>query len=144
MIYKKYLRIIPTGKPSTPKSNGLAAWREIDGKAFYFRSKFEANFARTLVWQKKNNVIQGWEYEPETFWFEGIKRGCVSYKPDFKIINNDGTHYWVEVKGYMDPKSKTKIKRFAKYFPQEKLFLIQKQWFTKNAKTWKGLIKDWE
>jgi hypothetical protein len=77
--------------------------------------------------------IRNWEYEPKTFWFEAIKRGVRSYKPDFKVTELDGTHYWIEVKGYLDSKSKTKIKRFQKYYPDEKLFLFGKDWFLKNS-----------
>ena len=89
-------------------------------------------FAFYLQLLKRAEEILDWEYEPHTFWFEGIKRGCVSYKPDFRIFKKDGKHYWVEVKGYMDAKSKTKIKRFAKYFPEEELRIIDKSWFSKN------------
>src|SRR4051812_46374772 len=61
-----------------------------------------------------------WEYEPDTFWFEKIKRGVRSYLPDF--IDMNGTSYH-EVKGWMDPKSVTKIKRMANY-PAVKLVVI--------------------
>ena len=40
-----------------------------------------------------------------------------SYTPDFKIYNWTGTIEYHEVKGYMDNKSKTKVKRMAKYYP---------------------------
>lgn len=76
-------------------------------------------------------MIKGWEYEPQTFWFEKIKRGTRSYLPDFKVYAEDG-HMWVEVKGYMDAKSKTKIKRFNKFYPDEKLIVIDKKWYTAN------------
>lgn len=119
-------------------------WKEIDGKKFYFRSKWEANYAKYLQFLKVHNQIKEWEHEPQTFWFEGIKRGVVSYLPDFKITRSDGTHYWIEVKGWLDPRSNTKIKRFAKYFPEEKLIVIDSKWFSKNNKQMKFLIKTWE
>ena len=75
-----------------------------------------------------------WEHEPSTFWFENIKRGVRSYLPDFRVWNVDGTHYWVEVKGYMDSKSKTKIKRFKKYYPNEPIYIVDKEWFRKHIK----------
>lgn len=78
------------------------------------------------------SFILDWEHEPKTFWFEGIKRGCVSYLPDFRILRPNGEHYWVEVKGYLDSKSKTKLKRFKRYFPEEELLLITKEWFNRN------------
>ena len=58
------------------------------------------------------------------FVFEGIKSGTTSYKPDFYIKNKDNICFWVECKGYMDSKSKTKLKRFLKYFKDEKIILI--------------------
>jgi hypothetical protein len=78
---------------------------------------------------KEHGIIKDWEYEPQTFWFYKIKRGVRSYKPDFKVIENNGFQYWAEVKGYMDSKSITKIKRFRKYYPKEPLVVIDHKWF---------------
>ena len=75
----------------------------------FFRSNWEANVARWLNFKGKK-----WAYEPEVFIFKGIKHGTVSYCPDFKA----GT-LWVEVKGYLDPKGKTAIRRFKKFYPNE-------------------------
>ena len=46
--------------------------------------------------------------------------------PDFKIIWDDDRLEYHEVKWYMDSKSKTKIKRMAKYYPDIKLIVIDK------------------
>ena len=121
-----------------------AAWREIAGRRIYFRSRWEANYARYLQFLKEHAQIQDWEHEPETFWFLEIKRGVRSYLPDFKVFNKDGTHYFVEVKGYYDAKSLTKIKRFKKYYPKEKLYLVDTKWFTTNNAKLSGLILGWE
>lgn len=112
-------------------SKKTGEWSEINDKKYYFRSKWEVQFAKYLDYLKRINQIFDWDYEPQTFWFEEIKRGVRSYKPDFKISRMDGTHYWAEVKGYMDSKSKTKIKRFKKYYPQEELQIIDRKWFIK-------------
>ncbi len=119
-------------------------WRSIGGKKAYFRSKWEANYARYLQWLLERGEIARWEHEPQTFWFLNIKRGVRTYLPDFKVTRLDGTHYWVEVKGYMDARSKTKLKRFAKYYPDEKLELIDGKWFARNGARLKLVIKDWE
>jgi hypothetical protein len=119
-------------------------YREINGNKIYFRSRWEANYGRYLEFLKKNGNIFDWEHEPKTFWFESIKRGVRSYLPDFRIIAHDKTHYWVEVKGYFDAKSLTKIKRFKKYYPEETLEIVDKNWFSKNAKKLAGLIAGWE
>lgn len=115
-------------------------WKEIDGRKIYFRSNWEYEFALWLQRLKEANTIKDWEHEPETFWFNEIRRGTRSYLPDFKVTHLDGSHYWVEVKGYMDAKSRTKIKRFRKYYPNESLLVADSEWFKKNIKP----IKIWE
>jgi hypothetical protein len=107
-------------------SRSNASWYLIDGKKYFFRSSWEVNYARYLTWLCSKGEILSWEYEPDTFWFEEIRRGVRSYLPDFKVFNNDGTHEYHEVKGYLDKKSKTKLKRMKKYYPKIKLVLIDK------------------
>lgn len=122
---------------------GSQKWATIGGQRHYFKSKWERNFARYLETLKKHGKIVSWEYEPREFWFEGIKRGCVSYKPDFRVVKEEPDVTWYEVKGFYDSKSLTKIKRFAKYYPDEKLVLIDGDWFKKN-KHLKNYIIAWE
>lgn len=121
-----------------------AGWREINGKKIYFRSLWEYRYGLYLEFLRSNGAILGWAHEPKTFWFEEIKRGCRSYLPDFQVIEKDGSTTWHEVKGYYDPKSLTKIKRFRKYYPKETLILIDSKWFSKNNSKLKGLIPGWE
>jgi len=117
--------------------------RRDDLNGIYFRSRWEANYARYLNFLIKKGNIKKWEYESYTFWFDGIRRGVVSYKPDFKIINNNGIHEWHEIKGYLDAKSKTKLKRMSKYYPGERLILIgQKEY--KSISQYAALIPNWE
>lgn len=118
---------------SKPIVKVKCGWLNLDGKRIYFRSGWEARYAKYLTWLKRHKKIVEWEHEPKTFWFEGIKRGCVSYLPDFRVDDCEGNSYWVEVKGWMDAKSKTKIKRFRKYYPHEKLIVIDGSWFRKNG-----------
>lgn len=125
------------------KHNAIGGWYEIDGKEYYFKSKSEHRYACYLEWLRITHNIQDWQYEPQEFWFEPIRRGCVSYKPDFKVIEKDLSHHWVEVKGYMDAKSKTKISRFQKYFPQEKLEIVDSKWFSRNSPKLKNLVPGW-
>jgi len=132
------------GRDTHSRGSWKSAWREIGGKRKFFRSRWEANYARYLEYLKTQGLITEWHHEPKTFWFEGIKRGCVSYLPDFQVINSNGTHHWVEVKGYMDDKSKTKIKRFEKYFPEETLKVITGDWFKNNNGKLRILCKTWE
>lgn len=126
------------------KKISTAAWREIGGVRKYFRSLWESNFARYLQWQLERHMIEAWEHEPETFWFEGIKRGVNNYKPDFRVLNAQGLTIYYEVKGYLDSKSKTKLERFKRYFPEIPIFVIDKKWFEANNQTMRLIIPDWE
>lgn len=121
-----------------------AGWREIGGVNKYYRSRWEANYARYLEWLKQNKQITKWEHEPETFWFDGIKRGVMSYLPDFRVTENDGSIVFHEVKGWMDDRSKTKIKRMAKYHPEVKLIVIDSKIYKSIEKKAKFLIREWE
>jgi len=128
-------------KPAGKSSQG---WREIGGRRVYLRSKWEANFARYLQWLKDKGQIQEWEHEPETFWFDGIRRGVCSYLPDFKVTEKAGSLTYYEVKGYMDAKSKTKLARMKKYHPAIKLVVVDEAWFRASNKTLRGLVPGWE
>lgn len=105
----------------------MRGWAEVGSKRCYFRSLLEKNCAEYLQYLRDKDLILGWKYEPKTFWFTDIKRGVRSYKPDFFVMISAYKFFWLECKGYMDPKSKTKIKRLKKYFPSEKLLVIRSQ-----------------
>ena len=107
-------------------SNSKKGTYNINGKKIFFRSLWEANYALYLDFLIKQGQILKWEFEPDTFWFEKIRRGVRSYKPDFKILNNDNTEEYHEVKGWMDSKSKTKLNRMRIYYPEVKILLIDK------------------
>ena len=107
----------------------VGRWLRIGEKEGYYRSKWEGLYACYLEHCKREGWITMWEHETKEFWFDGIRRGVVSYKPDFRVTLEDGSTMWIEVKGYMDSRSATKIKRFAKYFPKEKLKVIDLSWF---------------
>ena len=111
----------------------------------FFRSAWEANFARYLNFLHGTGHIHRWEYEPDTFWFEAIKRGVRSYKPDFKVWDcEESEPYYYEVKGWMDAKSKTKLKRMAKYHPDVKVILFGKKDYASLKRNLSKVIKNWE
>lgn len=90
----------------------------------YFRSKWEANYALYLDFLMKRGEIKDWQYEKDVFVFSKIQFGTRCYRPDFKVFTNDGQFEYHEVKGRMDGRSATKLKRMAKYYPGVKLILI--------------------
>lgn len=138
--YEKY----GTVAPKIPHGSWKAGWRTIGMQRIYARSRWEANYARYLEFQKLWGVIADWAHEPETFWFEKIKRGCRSYLPDFRITNNDGSVEYHEVKGWMDDRSKTKIRRMAKYHPTVVLIVRDGKWFSANRMKLRLCIPEWE
>lgn len=109
----------------------------------YFRSSWEANYARYLNFLISKGEILSWEYEAHTFVFHEVARGTVSYLPDFKVITKEGKIEWHEVKGWMDAKSKVKLKRMQKYYPEETLIVIGAEEYKAIAK-WASLIDGWE
>jgi hypothetical protein len=117
--------------------------RRADLNDQFFRSRWEANYARFLNWLKAKGEIEKWEYEADTFWFEKIRRGVRSYTPDFKV-KQEGATYYVEVKGWMDPKSKTKIKRMAKYHPAVELRVVDAKAYNELARKIGAGIPGWE
>jgi hypothetical protein len=111
----------------------------------YFRSAWEANYARYLNLLVKMKVVEYWAFEPETFWFENIRRGTRSFLIDFKVkYANEDKPVYVEIKGYMDKKSKTKISRFRKYYPQHRLEVIGAKEYYALRDRWSSAISTWE
>jgi hypothetical protein len=128
-----------------PRSKGRkAGWLEIGGKRHYFRSAWERNIARYAEWLKQNGQIVDWTYEATTHKFEGVKRGIVSYKEDFRITENSGDRPIWEVKGFMSRESKTKLNRMAEHHPHIRIVLIGKVQYQAIAATMRGTIIGWE
>ena len=123
---------------------GHRSGKRLDLNNQYFRSSWEANYARYLNLLQDNKQIKKWEFEPDTFWFHDIKRGTRTYTPDFKIFNINNTTEYHEVKGYMDAKSRTKLNRMAKYYPQIKVVIISKKEYQEIHKKTGRLIPNWE
>lgn len=133
---------------SNPKNRSSCSWKSqwvtIGGQTLYARSLWEANYARYLEFLKGNGEILGWQHEPDTFWFDAVKRGCVSYLPDFKVTQWTGHVEYHEVKGWMDARSKTKIKRMARYFPSVTLIVIDSERYKSLSRNAKFLVPGWE
>ena len=133
-----------TPAPNVSRGSWKAGWREIGVVRKFYRSRWEANYALYLEWLRENGQIASWQHEPETFWFEDIKRGVRSYLPDFLVTENNGSQAYHEVKGWMDSRSKTTIKRFGKYYPQHTLIVIDTKGYQAIARKMSSLIEGWE
>lgn len=137
------IRMAATRSSSFGGKSWKPAWVEIGNKRFFARSGWEANYGRFLEYLRAKGEIRDWQHEPGTFWFEGIRRGVTSYLPDFEVIENSGECAMHEVKGWMDPKSKTKIKRMAKYHPKVKLIVIDAKAYREIERKLSGVIPGW-
>lgn len=119
---------------SSPFPKGTGGKREdLDNR--FFRSSMEANIARYY-----NFLGIRWEYEPCEFKFP-IERGIRFYKPDFYLPD---TNMYIECKGWLDAKSKTRMKRMKKHFPEIKLQMIGWAEYREITKSVSKLIPNWE
>ncbi len=107
--------------PTTKKG-----WYTSGDRKYFLKSSWELSYAQFLDKELADGTIKWWEYEPDTFWFEKIKRGVRSYTPDFKVEYLDGKVEYHEVKGYLDSKSKTKLNRMRIYHPEITMKLIDR------------------
>jgi hypothetical protein len=60
------------------------------------------------------------------------------------VTENGGQVVYHEVKGWMDAKSKTRLKRMAKYYPHVSLIVIGEKEYRQISKTVSSLIPHWE
>ncbi len=110
----------------------------------YFRSSWEANYARYLNYLiRTTDEVISWQFEPEIFEFKNIKSGPRFYTPDFKVYFEDGHFEYHEVKGWDYPNGQQARKQFAKYYPKLKLVLRDKAFFL-SIKEQNLLIENWE
>lgn len=117
--------------------------RRLDLGGCFFRSAWEANWARYLTFLQKHGEIAGWEYEVVEFEFP-VERGARFYKPDFQVLQKDGSVEYHEVKGWMDSVSATRLKRMAKYYPHVIVRLIDGKVYRAVAKKMARVIPGWE
>lgn len=136
--------VVPTLSPDWKRGKRWKQGRRADLNNQFFRSSWEANYARYLNWLKAKGEIHDWQFEADTFWFLAIKRGVRSYLPDFKVWDTPTSEpVYHEIKGWMDPKSVTKLKRMKKYYPKVRVVLIDASQYRSIAK-WSKLIPGWE
>lgn len=138
-----------------PRRSFAHVQRPVGVRGIKFRSKMEANYAAYLEWLIKVGEIQAWEYEFCTYWFTpdkvnkgGVRRGVTSYKPDFFVIpkRREGElnrHELHEVKGYLDPRSKTALTRMKRYYPEERMVVIDSAAMKALRRQVGGIVPDW-
>ena len=130
---KNYKIVNPYGSNCKTYSKGKSGIRN-DLNNQYFRSSWEANFARYL-----NYLNIEWKYEIKRFIFKEEIRGCLSYTPDFYLPKYD---IWVEIKGWMTNNAILRLNNFKTYYPEEfnKLILVDEQKYNVLIKLYKDKI----
>lgn len=132
------------GAGEVPQGCRSAKGKRPDLGGVYFRSRWEANVARVLNWLQQNGALWKWDYEQEEFEFP-VKRGSRFYKVDFRLWwTEDSERIVWEVKGYMDSKSKTKLKRMRLYYPGVTVEVIDADRYREIARQYSGFIPNWE
>lgn len=125
-------------------SNSKGSYRK-DLK-MYFRSSWEANYARMLNFEKIE-----WEYEKRQFTFYHPD-GTIDfvYTPDFYI------GYLIEIKGHAESskkwtcncnrcvRDKEKMDRFSAEYPDTRLEMIGKKEYKELVKKYAGQVPKWE
>ena len=135
--------ITTTGGEAAVQRKVWKGWVEIDGKKMYLKSNWERRYCLYLSLMLKHKYVVDYQYEPETFWFQGILRGTNNYKPDFRVEFPSGKIEYFEVKGYETSKDRTKYKRMKKYHPNVVLNVVDGKWFKANGSKLKSIIKEW-
>lgn len=101
-----------------------------DDLGMYFRSTWEANFARIM-----NHLGLTWEYEPRSFQLGN----SLSYTPDFLI---NGTFY--ELKGRQTERSIEQIVGFKLQHPEHKLVVIDSEFWEILRVCFRTKVTGWE
>ena len=105
----------------------------------WFRSTWEANYARLLNHLKDRYLILGWEFEPGYFDLDDEK-----YLPDFKVVSLNGLVSYHEVKGYMDETSERKLGKMARLYPDVPFVLVDSGVYSSLEDCYSGIVPNWE
>lgn len=97
---------------------------EIDGKMFHFRSKAEYDVAEYLHLLKQSGYIKDFAYEQTKFCFPSEAEPIKTWLLDFDILENDGSFYYIEVKGRVEPDTKSKLKLLNTYRPEVRVDMV--------------------
>lgn len=99
-------------KKEVSHGGGKRFFNERDNQ--HYRSRWEIIVANAL-----HDCGIEFRYEPKRFKFS--HKHNETYLPDFYLVKEDA---WVEVKGFMDVRSKKRLVLFEREFPEEKMVLI--------------------
>ncbi len=98
------------------KNNGMYGKSSPHGKGTYYKNIYMRSSWEIRIAQLLDKAKIDWLYEPQRF--ELKER---TYTPDFYLPKWD---LWIEVKGWMSPKSRERIKQFQELYRKENLLII--------------------
>lgn len=108
---------VPAVTTKRPKAPSVRPWGR-------YRSKWEAEYATYLDYQKATNTIWDWDYEPESL----VIGVGAKYTPDFKVwITFGGRVEYREVKGYKREAAMVRLRVAAARFPNDGFVLVTKK-----------------
>ena len=122
---------------------GAKGGKRADLGGQYFRSRWEANYARVLNELKRRGEIVDWKYEDREFQFP-VKRGTRFYKVDFHVYEEGGREYFVEIKGFLAAKDVTALVRMRKYYPEVTVLLLDRKRYAELESEFGYLLEGWE
>lgn len=105
----------------------------------YFRSSWEANYARILNLFIEMGIVESWEFEPQIF-----DIGNDNYIPDFMVVTKDGVEQFHEVKGYLSETGKRKLCKMKNKYPEISLQLISEPIYKSLERKYAQDIEYWE
>lgn len=88
-------------------------------KGVEYASRIEAQYALILDSKKKNKEIKDWERQIKIPLVVNGQKIC-TYICDFKVIHNDDSEEYIEVKGFETPSYKLKAKLLKALYPDIK------------------------
>ena len=101
----------------------------IDG--IVFDSRDESLYYEALKDMKTKGLINDFELQPKFILQESFVKNDKKYRPityiaDFRVINNDGSFYIIDIKGMLTTEFKIKMKLFNYKYPDIELRLISR------------------
>ena len=96
-----------------------------------FDSRDEALYYQALKDLKEKGLIKDFELQPKFLLQQAFAKNGKKYRPihyiaDFKVINNNGSFYVVDIKGMLTTEFKIKLKLFNYKYPDIELRLISR------------------
>lgn len=124
------------GERKIPISNGRGLGGKREDLNEYFRSMWEANFARLL---NLKNIK--YKYEQKIPIYDNNNNLLCTYVPDFYLPE---LNHYIEIKGKWENSAKKKIQLLKKYKPEIKLFIIDGTKYKNIEKLYINKISLWE